>query len=254
MTKDIFATFPQLKEIKKEKFPYHLLIIPDGNGRWAKDKRSPIIAGHKKGYGVLEKILETLEDLPVQIVTVWGFAADNWKRSKEEVGGLMDLFEKGIKDLLPKLLKKNGRFIHLGRKDRIPSSLKKTIEKSENLTKENKGKIICIAIDFGGEDQELRLMRKVQDLPKNTNITSYLLKTLRDGSGKIPPADLIIRTSGENRTSDLGWLLVNSEFYSIKKLLPETSTQDFVDAVVDFSKRERRFGGRLSAKRGKPKQ
>lgn len=252
MKTNVFERFPQLKEIPEEKFPSHILIIPDGNGRWAEIQRKPTIIGHKNGYGVLKGVIETLQYLPINIVTVWGFAADNWSRSKEEVNGLMLLFEDGLKELRKELIEKNSRFIHLGRKDRIPKSLKKTIEEIEETTRENKRKIICIAIDYGGEDQELRLMQEVQKLPPNTTIDFELLKKLRDGHGEITPADLIIRTSGENRTSDLGWLAINSEFYSIQKLLPDATVADFIKALIDYSKRERRFGAR-PAKHGKLK-
>ena len=244
MSKSVWERFPKLKEIPKEKFPNHLLIIPDGNGRWAQKMNSIPIIGHRQGFRVLQKVLNNLLDLPIQIVSIWGFAADNWKRQEKEVNSLMKLFEHGLKNVLPDLMKNNNRFIHLGRKDRIPHSLKQTIEKAEKITEKNKAKILCLAIDFGGEDQELRIMKKIQKLPKNTNITSAFVRELRDGHGEISPADLIIRTSGEQRTSDIGWLNTNSEFYSISKFLPDAKIDDFIEAITDYSKRERRFGGR----------
>ena len=244
MAKSVWELFPILKEVPKEKFPSHVLIIPDGNNRWAQRLKKPTITGHRQGYKVLKEVLETLQDLPINIVTIWGFAADNWKRSKQEVGNLMKLFERGLKENLSDLLKNNSRFTHLGRKDRIPNSLRQTIEKVEKETRKNSGKVLCLAIDFGGEDQEFRMMKAVHNLPKNVKITLDVIKKLRDGRGEISPADLIIRTSGEQRTSDLGWLERNSEFYSIPKLLPDTQMQDFVNAIIDYSKRERRFGAR----------
>lgn len=240
----VFERFPQLKKIPAEKLPNHVLIIPDGNGRWAKKINSVPIIGHRQGFKVLKEILKNLQELPINIVSIWGFAADNWKRSKKEIGDLMKLFEEGLKDSLPDLIKNKSRLIHLGRKDRIPYSLKQMLEKIEKATKNNKGKILCLAIDFGGEDQELRLIKEIQKLPKNTEITTELITQLRDGHGKISPADLIIRTSGEQRISDVGWLGLNSEFYSVNKLLPDTKLKDFIDAIIDYSKRERRFGGR----------
>lgn len=244
MKTGIFERFPDLKNVPEGKFPNHLLIIPDGNGRWARRLNSIPIIGHRQGYRVLKNVLSNLQELPINTITIWGFAADNWKRSKKEVGELMKLFEGAIKEITPDLLKNKSRFIHIGRKDRIPLSLKDTIRKVENMTKNNKGKILCIAIDFGGEDQELRIMQEIQKLPKNTKITHDLLRKLRDGQGEIPPADLIIRTSGEQRTSDIGWLSQNAEFYSISKLLPDADMKDFAKALIDYSKRERRFGGR----------
>lgn len=239
MSDSVLDRFPQLKQISKEKFPNHVLIIPDGNGRWAQINGKPPIVGHAKGYLVLKQVMENLQYMPIKIITIWGFATDNWKRPKEEIDDLMKLFERGLKETIPGLLKNKYRFIHLGRKDRIPRSLKETIEKTEKITQKNDGKISCGAIDFGGQDQELRIMQSVHKLPQDIEITSEVMEKLRDGKGIIPSADLIIRTSGEQRTSDLGWLAVNSEFYSIKKMLPDASTSDFIEALIDYSKRER---------------
>jgi len=244
MSVSVWERFPVLKEIPKEKFPNHVLVIPDGNARFAKLLHSVPLVGHRKGAEVLKTVLKDLQDLPIRIVTIWGFAVDNWKRSKEEVEGLMMIFKKTLEEVLPDLLQNKSRFIHLGRKDRIPQYLKKTIEKAESITKKSNHKILCVAIDFGGEDQELRIMQAARNLPKGKEISLDVLRELRDGHGEIPPADLIIRTSGEQRTSDIGWLAQNSEFYSIKKLLPQTGIEDFVNAIIDYSKRQRRFGGR----------
>lgn len=230
--------------IPADAFPKHVLIIPDGNGRWAQRFSKLPSYGHQKGFEILKKVLRELLGLPVKVVTVWGFSSDNWKRPKGEISSLMDLYERGINETLQELKDKNVRFIHLGRRDRLPQSLVKTIEKAEKETKENKYKIFCVAIDFSGQDQEVRMMEQVLKLPKNTRIDINLIKKLRDGSGLIPPADLIIRTSGEQRTSDLGWLSQNSEYYAIDKLLPEANSNDFLEAIIDYTKRERRFGGR----------
>ncbi len=247
MTSDnkIFEEFPELKNIPAEKFPQHVHIIPDGNGRWAYKFHKIPIYGHRKGAEVLKKILRTLDCLPIQTISVWGFSADNWKRSKSETEGLMKLFESSVKEMQKDLVEKKMRFYHLGRKDRIPNSLRQILEETEEMTKQFTGKKFAVAIDFGGVDQEIRIMKKIQQLPKTTDVNAELLVNLRDANGEITPADLIIRTSGEKRTSDLGWLAQNAEFYSIEKLLPDSGTKDFIDAVIDFSKRERRFGGRL---------
>lgn len=238
------SVLDSLRNAPPEVFPEHVLIIPDGNGRWARRFSRLPFYGHRKGFEILKEVLRELLNLPVKTVTVWGFSSDNWKRSQREVSGLMGLYERGINETLEELKEKKLRFVHIGRRDRLPESLVKTIEKAEKETRENTYKNFCIAIDFGGQDQEIRMMEKILKLPKNTKINIELIKKLRDSGGLIPPADLIIRTSGEQRTSDLGWLSQNSEFYSIEKLLPETNTQDFLEAIVDYTKRDRRFGGR----------
>lgn len=241
---DIFEQFPTLKSIQPNRFPTHVLIIPDGDVRWATKFNKLPIYGHRKGAQILKKVIRALDTLPIETTTVWGFSADNWKRSKEEISGIMTVIEETIGGMRKELIEKNIRFFHLGRRDRIPKSLKKILEDTQNITKENTGKKFAVAVDFGGVDQEMRIIRKIQLLPKNTEISLGLLEKLRDCSGVITPADLIIRTSGEKRTSDLGWLAQNAEFYSIEKFLPESDTSDFIEALVDFSKRERRFGGR----------
>ncbi len=240
----IFEEFPQLKNIPEEKYPYHVLIIPDGNGRWAKRFQRVPTFGHRHGFKVLQKIIKKFQDLPINTLTVWAFSSNNWKRDEKEIESLMKIFDKGIKEALKDLEEKNMRFICIGRRDRIPNFLKNTIESIEEITKNNGPKIFCIALDYSGSDQELRMMQKVHKIPKETKIDMELLRKLRDGEGAVTPADLIIRTSGENRVSDLGWIVENSEFYSINKMLPETRSEDFIDAIVDYSQRERRFGGR----------
>lgn len=242
----VYEKFPKLNEIPDEKFPNHVLIIPDGNGRWAKKLNQIPFFGHRQGFQVLKKVVTGLQDLPINILTIWAFSSDNWKRDSNEVDSLMKLYDTGIKEALPDLLDKKTRFLCIGRRDRIPEFLRKTIEKGERQTKGFESKIFCLAIDYSGQDQEIRMMKKVQQLPKNTKIDLELIKKLRDSEGLITPADLIIRTSGEQRISDLGWLSQNSEFYSIKKFLPEAGISDFVNALIDFSKRERRFGARKS--------
>lgn len=244
MKQGIFDRFPQFKTIPVRKLPKHVLIIPDGNGRWAQKMRQLPIFGHRQGMKIIKEVLDSLKDLPIKITTVWGFSANNWRRQKKEVDSLMQLFESAIEENLPELIKNNTRFIHLGRKDRIPFSLTRIIEEAESKTKYNTKRNFCLAVDFGGEDQELRILKEIRKLPKSTEITLRVVERLRDGKGLITSADLIIRTSGEKRTSDLGWLERNSEFYSISKLLPDTQIEDFVNAIIDYSKRERRFGAR----------
>jgi undecaprenyl diphosphate synthase len=242
----IFEEFPVLKTIEPKKFPSHVLIIPDGNGRWAQNRKLFIQQGHKKGADVAEKITRDLSEIPyIKIVTLWGFSADNWKRNSAEVHALMIIFGQIIKKILSEFKTTNRKFIHLGRKDRLPKSLLKIIEKTEDETSKNTGQILCLAIDFGGEDQVLRMIEKARTFQSNVQINQDFVDKLKDGNGQIPSADLLIRTSGELRTSDIGWLNgAPTDFYFTKKLFPDITTEDIIEAVIDFSKRERRFGGR----------
>lgn len=238
--------FPIFTTIPSEKFPKHIFIIPDGNGRWAKAQGKFVTAGHKKGFDAAYEILRMLHEIEeVRVVTIWGFSADNWKRSEKEVGGLMLLFERVIKKTLKDLFRNNGRFIHLGRKDRIPKRLLTIIDNAEKQTKENTGQIVCLAIDFGGEDQEIRLLRQARTLDQKMEITNDMLWQLRDSAGVVRSADLLIRTSGEKRLSDVGWINgPQTELYFLEKYFPDVTPSDIVEAIVDFSQRERRLGGR----------
>ena len=244
--KTVWEKFPELKSIPEDKFPTHLLLIPDGNGRWAKLVHKKINEGHKAGAEVIKNIYNDLWQLPIKYISIWGFSADNWSRTKEEADGIMHVIDETLKVMLPEAIEKNARIVHIGRKDRIPQFLRKTFEEAERSTETNKGKVLSLAVDYAGQDQELRMYRKMlQDGVKN--ITQEVLESYRDGGGIVPPADLVVRTSGEKRTSDLGWLAINSELAFISKLLPNTDSKDIVKAIIDYTKRERRFGGRPQA-------
>jgi undecaprenyl diphosphate synthase len=125
--KSVWEKFPELKKISKEKFPTHLLLIPDGNGRWAKLAHKNITEGHKKGAEVITNIYNDLWQLPIKYISIWGFSADNWSRTKEEADGIMRVIDATLKVLLPQAMERNERIIHIGRKDRIPAYLKKSI-------------------------------------------------------------------------------------------------------------------------------
>lgn len=242
----IYDKFPVLKNIKKDKFPHHVMIIPDGNRRWAEQNGKSAVEGHKRGSEVVNKILDDLSELKeIKIITLWGFSADNWKRASIETQGIFSLINLYLTNTLDKLIRLNARFVHLGRKDRLPKKLLSTIKSTEEITEKNSGQMVVLAIDFGGEDQEIRIIEKAKELPKDTPVNKDLLWKLRDGHGLIPHADLIIRSSGEIRTSDVGWLNgAPSELFFIDKMFPDVMISDIIDAIVDFSKRERRMGAR----------
>jgi len=228
----------------KHKSSLHVCIIPDGNARWAKNRHLPILAGHTKGLSVMEAIVPHILAHPsVKTLTLWGFSADNWKRPQEEVNALMGIFEKGIKRFLDRLLKENIRVVHLGRKDRIPPSLSAMIAYVEETTRDIMGKTLCIAIDFGGEDQMLRIAEKAREL--KGPITSQSLRTLYDGAGSVGPADILIRTAGQMRTSDVGWLNgAQTELFFLEPLFPDITSEDIDNVISVFMTRERRLGGR----------
>ncbi len=245
--KNIYEEFSILQTIDKNKFPNHIFIIPDGNGRWAKEHNTFVTAGHKRGFEVAEKIMRELSQIQeIKIVTMWGFSADNWKRSEKEIEGLMYIFVQVLKKVLKEFNQTNRRFVHIGRKDRMPKKLLDLIIKAEKDTEKNSGQIMCLALDFSGEDQFIRMVDKARLIDSDVPTTKELVDSLKDANGLIPSADLLIRTANEKRTSDVGWLNgISTELFFIDKLFPDISTKDIIDAIVDFSKRERRFGARI---------
>jgi len=258
--RSIWERYPKLRELKEnspEKFPRNVFIIPDGNGRWAAARKLAVQAGHEKGAEVIVNIFNDLSELSEYIpyVGAWGLSMDNLKRPQEEVDFLMNLFQRTIRRLQPDLQKRGNRFIHLGRKDIFANfpHVRETIEEVEEETKKNTGQIIYISIGFSGTDQNLRINQKLAEMALEGKITSPedvtpdLVNSLKDGQGLIPTADLIIRTSGEERLSDVGWIAgKETELYFSRKLFPSFTTDDFVKSLINFSKRERRFGGRPS--------
>lgn len=239
----ILERYPSLKEIPKDGFPKHVLIIPDGNRRFASGLQEESIFGHKQGVQVLLEILRDLRNFPIEIVTIWGFSADNWKRPEEETTQLLSLINIVIDSHLDELMENNVRFLHLGRKDRVPENLRETLERTETETAQNSQQTLCVAIDFGGDDQTARMIERGIEAGLKHPVSIEEMKKLRDGQGEIPPADLLIRTSGEMRISDIGWLNgPNTEFFPIEENFPEIDTGHIVKAIVDFSKRKRNMG------------
>jgi undecaprenyl diphosphate synthase len=224
-------------------WPKHVVIIPDGNRRWAKARSLLELAGHKKGLERIKEIIEYSKDTDIQSLTIWGFSTENWNRSHEEVTYLMDILKNVVLDLSKTCLEKKIVFKHLGRKDRLDKSILDIISDLENKTrvflKEENYKNINLAFDYGGRDE---ILRAINSLPKDIVITEEIFNQHLDTNG-IGDPDLIIRTSGEKRLSGiLPWQGVYSELYFTDKHFPDFDVEEFKKALQDFSGRKRRFG------------
>ncbi|MHB8443006.1 MAG: polyprenyl diphosphate synthase [Patescibacteria group bacterium] len=235
-----------VKQIPIDRFPKNILIIPDGNGRWAKEHGKNVTVGHRVAAERIRDILEDLKDIDqIETITLWAFSSDNWVRDKKEIKGIMLILEYMITRLEKRLIEERTRFIHIGRKDRIPEKLLHVISMVEEHTKSFNGRILSLAIDFGGEDQLMRVIEKARNLDRNIEIDKSTFYAFKDGGSLVPSSDLIIRTSGERRISDIGWFNgKGTELYFEPKYFPDVKTNDILDAILDFSKRERRMGGR----------
>ena len=218
----------------------HVAIIPDGNRRWAKARAWHPWQGHEKAVENFRTITDWCRADPrIAVLTVWCFSTENWKRDPKEVSKLMTIFENYLQKERPTFHEKKTRLLHSGRKDRIPPSLASLIADVEAETKQYQDFILHLAIDYGGKDEIIRGLSKA----KNTVSSEQDLRALLDHP-ELPDSDLIIRTSGEQRTSNFFlWQSTYAEWVFLDKLFPDFTTQDLRTAVDAFAKRARRFGG-----------
>ncbi len=253
------AETPKLPE--NTKIPKHLAVIPDGNRRWAREKGLPAIEGHRRGANAGKEIIRAARDFGIHTMTLWGFSTENWKRSEKEREHLMSIFEQAIDDNLEQAKKDGARIFHLGRKDRLPKSLLKKLEDAVEKTKENTKHVFNIALDYGGQDEILRAIKKAVKDIKEGKITAeklseevgkwqdkypyFLFKNYLDtGEQPYPYPDLVIRTSGEKRLSGLmPWQCAYSEIYFEPSYFPAFTPEKLRTAIIDYSDRNRRFGG-----------
>lgn len=226
--------------------PNHIAIILDGNRRWARSRGLNTLQGHKAGFEAGLKIAKASRVWGVNTFTVWGFSTDNWDRDSHEIAYLQTLFRKMV-DVIKKEAKKDDiRFVHLGRKDRLPKDLVDYIKEVEEETKNNKGNVFNVALDYGGHDEILRATRKIIDSGiKSDKLDEKTFASFLDtGDQPYPYVDLFIRTSGEQRTSGfLPWQLNYAEYYWELDHLPDMTPEKLRNMILDFSRRRRRFGG-----------
>ena len=228
------------------RIPNHLAVIPDGHRRWARARGLPTFEGHKKGFETAVRITEACYKFGIHTVSLWCFSTENWKRSKEEIVYLMKGYQTLVKNLLVVSRKYGARIIHLGRKDRIPKWLWENINQAERETGNNEKHVLNIALDYGGRDEILRATKKMlKDRINPEELTEDIYKEYLDTKGQpFPYPDLIIRTSGEQRLSGfMSWQNAYSEFYFEKDHFPEFTVEKLKRAILDYSKRQRRFGG-----------
>ncbi len=221
--------------------PQHIAIIPDGNRRWAKERNLPSLLGHKKGSENFDLLLQKAQEMGIKCVSAWGFSTENWKRDSEEVSYLFDLSRELIKNYHDRCIRDQQRFVHLGRKDRLPEDILKNISQLEEETKNFTNLTVAVGIDYGGHDELLRAINKITS--QNLELTPENIEQNLD-TAPLPKIDLIIRTGGEKRLSGfMSWQSEYAEFYFSDKYFPDFTTNDLEVAVKDFMSRDRRFGG-----------
>ena len=229
--------------------PKHIAVILDGNGRWAKKHGLDRKLGHKKGCEALEQTVEDAARLGIEYLTVYAFSTENWKRSAEEVGALMQLFRYYAKRLLKIATKNNVRVKMIGERSRFDQDLIEAIGNLENDTKDNTGLTFVIAVNYGSRDEMIRASKKMITEFKNKDLdpeilTENLFSAYLDTAG-MPDPDLMIRTSGEERLSNfLLWQLAYAEFYFTDIYWPDFNMDELKKAIAYYNGRDRRFGGR----------
>ena len=232
----------------EERIPRHVALILDGNGRWAKKRGLPRTMGHKEGCKTVEKTVEIAARMGIEYLTVYGFSTENWKRSSEEVGALMQLFRYYMVRLLKIAKQNNVRVKMIGDRRRFDEDIIEGINRLERETKENTGLTFVIAVNYGARDEITRAVSRlaadcVQGRVKAEEITEDVLSSYLDTAG-MPDPDLLIRTSGEIRLSNyLLWQLAYTEIYVTDCLWPDFNEEELKRAVMQYNKRERRFGG-----------
>ena len=232
------------------KLPRHVAIIMDGNGRWAKKHKLNVAMGHRQGVETLREVIRHTDDLGIEALTIYAFSTENWNRSKEEVGALMQLILDFFKSEIDELDEKNVRILILGEKDVFPDKQREVLIEAENRTGDNTGLTLNICLNYGGRAE---LVRATKSIVEDVQVGKLTLdevneQTISDRlyTANQPDVDLMIRTSGEMRLSNfLLYQCAYAEFLFPKVLWPDFSVQDYDEALMAYGGRERRFGGRL---------
>ena len=233
--------------LDRENMPTHIAIIMDGNRRWAKSKGLPSALGHKKGAETLEKIVRYANKIGIKYITVYAFSTENWKRAEEEVKALMLLFQSYIDKYSKIADTENIKVNFLGDFSAFTEKLQKGIQDCMNNTKNNTGTVFSIAMNYGGRDEIIHAVKKIAAKVQNGEISIEDIseRMISDNlyTQGMPDPDLLIRTSGEIRTSNfLPWQIVYSEFLFVDKNWPDFNEDDLDSAIIEYQKRTRKFG------------
>ena len=226
-----------------ERVPRHVGIIMDGNGRWARARGLPRLAGHRAGTEALRRVLRAAVEFDIQILTIYAFSTENWDRPEDEVKGLLSIMARVIDRELSELHKEGVQVRHIGRLERLPPKLRHKVQDAVELTRDNQQLILNVAFDYGGRAELVDAIRRIiADGVPAEQVDETLVSHYVYTSG-LPDPDLIIRTGGEMRVSNfLLWQGAYAEFYVTPTLWPDFDKDELYKALQDYSQRERRFG------------
>jgi undecaprenyl diphosphate synthase len=231
-----------------DNLPRHVAIIMDGNGRWAQQRGLPRIEGHRKGVSTVRMVCETATEFKLEAVTLFCLSSENWKRPQAEIDFLMHLLEQYLIEER-RLIMEQGLVLRvIGRRDRLPENVQIEMDKTIAMSANNTGTNLVLAIDYGGRDEIARAARSIAAAVANgsialDNVDETVLAEHLDTQG-LPDPDLMIRTGGEMRISNfLLWQISYAELWVTELAWPEFTRDDFIGAMKDFARRDRRFGG-----------
>jgi undecaprenyl diphosphate synthase len=236
-----------LKLIDKNRLPKHIAVIMDGNGRWAGVRKLPRVAGHRAGIESVRDIVETSARLGLEVLTLYAFSVENWKRPHKEVRTLMTLLKEYIRLELKSVHKNNIRFQAIGRIHELDESVRAELDRATRMTKDNTGMLLNVALNYSGRaelvDTFNRLLQKFGKNADPSSVSEELISQSLYTSG-IPDPDLLIRTSGEMRISNfLLWQIAYSEIYITPTFWPDFRRKHLLEAILEYQRRDRRYGG-----------
>lgn len=240
----------QLKEkiLSTGGLPEHIAIIMDGNGRWARQRGLPRIAGHREGINSVREVVRAAGELGIKALTLYVFSAENWRRPRREIGALMRLLRETTRREIADLMKNNVRLKIIGRLEDVAPAARRVLTEAVAQTESNTGLVLNLAINYGGRTELVDAVRKLSQEVQTGQLAVEAIDEELFGkylyTGELPDPDLLIRTSGEMRLSNfLLWQIAYTEIYVTEVLWPDFRRQQFYGAILDYQGRERRFGG-----------
>jgi len=236
-----------LKQLEKEKLPKHIAIIMDGNGRWANKRSFRRILGHREGMESVKEIVRACRELDIQALTLYAFSSQNWQRPELEVKALMGLLKKYVRSEVNELNENNVKLQGIGDLNKLPKSVVKVFNEAVEITKNNSGMVLSVALSYGGREEILNAVSKIVKKIETGELSSADLNEdiIAENlyTAGLPDPDFLIRTSGELRISNfLLWQIAYSEIYVTDVLWPDFREDDLYRALIEFQKRKRRFG------------
>ena len=236
-----------LKLIDGKRLPKHIAVIMDGNGRWAGMRKLPRVAGHRAGIESVRNIVESSAKLGLEVLTLYAFSVENWKRPRSEVRTLMNLLKEYVRMELNNVHKNNIRFQAIGRIQELEESVRNELRRAMHTTKDNTGMLLNVALNYSGRaeivDTFNRMFREVKQNGHKDPVSEELISQFLYTSG-IPDPDLLIRTSGEMRISNfLLWQIAYSEIYITPTFWPDFRRKHLLEAILEYQRRDRRYGG-----------